>query len=58
MEYIERRKKQINAEHWKGEKAMGKKHKKKPINTRDLAISALIDLTIGMVLIIIDKLLG
>ena len=37
---------------------MGKKHKKKPINARDLAISALIDLIIGVVLIIIDKLLG
>lgn len=37
---------------------MGKKHKKKPINVRDLAITALIDLIIGVVLIIIDKLLG
>lgn len=38
---------------------MGKKrkHKKKPINWRDLTISALIDLIIGTVLIIIDKLL-
>lgn len=39
--------------------ALGKrKHKKKPINARDLAISALIDLIIGMVLILIDKLLN
>lgn len=35
-----------------------KKHKKKPINWRDLAVSALIDLIIGAVLIIIDKLLS
>lgn len=54
----ERRTKQINAKHWKGEKVMGKKHKKKPINARDLAISALIDLIIGTILILIDKLLN
>ena len=54
---IERRTKQISAEHWKGEKAMGKKQKKKPIKWRDLAITALIDLIIGTVLILIDKLL-
>lgn len=57
-EYIERRKKQINAEHWKGEKAMGKKHKKKPIKWQDLAVNALIDLIIGTILILIDKLLN
>ena len=38
-------------------KHKGKKpKKKKPINWRDLAISALIDLIIGTVLILIDKL--
>lgn len=43
----------------KEKKALGKKkHKKKPINVKDLAVSALIDLIIGTVLIIIDKLLG
>ena len=35
-----------------------KKHKKKPIQWKDLAINALIDLIIGTVLILIDKLLG
>ena len=43
----------------KEKKALGKrKHKKKSINARDLAISALIDLIIGTVLILIDKLLN
>ncbi len=37
---------------------MGKKHKKKPIKWKDLAVNALIDLIIGTILIIIDKLLG
>lgn len=36
---------------------MGKKLKKKPIRWRDLTITALIDLIIGTVLILIDKLL-
>ena len=35
-----------------------KKHKKKPINWQELAISAVIDLIIGTILIIIDKLLN
>lgn len=35
-----------------------KKHKKKPINWRDLAIGALIDLIVGTILILIDKLSG
>lgn len=50
----------ISAKRWKGVKAVGKKkkHKKKPINWQDLAISALIDLIIGTILILIDKLLG
>ena len=38
---------------------MGKKHKKKkPIKWRDLAINALIDLIIGIILIIIGKYIG
>lgn len=38
-------------------RGMGKKkQKKKPIEWKDLAINALIDLIIGMILIIIDKL--
>ncbi len=35
-----------------------KKQKKKSIKWQELAISALIDLVIGIILIIIDKLLG
>jgi len=35
-----------------------KKQKKKPINWKDLAINAVIDLIIGTILIIIDKLLN
>lgn len=35
-----------------------KKQKKKPIKWRDLAVNALIDLIIGMILILIDKLLN
>ncbi len=35
-----------------------KKQKKKPIEWRDLAINALIDLIIGIVLIIIGKYIG
>ncbi|WP_419078416.1 hypothetical protein [Phascolarctobacterium faecium] len=35
-----------------------KKHKKKPIDWKDLAINAAIDLIIGTILIIIDKLLN
>ena len=42
----------------KGKMAMGKKHKKKPTQWKDLAINALIDLIIGTILIIIDKLLN
>lgn len=34
-----------------------KKHKKKPIEWKDLAVNALIDLIIGTILILIDKLL-
>lgn len=57
---IERRKRKISVKHWKGVKVMGKKkkQKKKPIKWRDLAIGALIDLIIGAILILIDKLLG
>lgn len=35
-----------------------KKHKKKPINWKDLTINAVIDLIIGTILILIDKLLN
>lgn len=35
-----------------------KKQKKKPIKWRDLAVNALIDLIIGIILILIDKLLN
>lgn len=42
----------------KKKKHKKKKHKKKPIKWQDLAISALIDLIIGTILILIDKLLG
>lgn len=35
-----------------------KKHKKKPIKWQGLAVNALIDLIIGTILIIIDKLLN
>ena len=35
-----------------------KKQKKKPIKCQDLLINALIDLIIGIILIIIDKLIG
>lgn len=35
-----------------------KKHKKKPIEWQDLAVNALIDLIIGTILILIDKLLN
>lgn len=35
-----------------------KKHKKKPINWKDLAINAVIDLIIGIILIIIGKYIG
>lgn len=40
---------------------MGKKKKKetkKPIEWKDLTINALIDLIVGIILIIIDKLIG
>ena len=40
---------------------MGKKKKKetkKPIERKDLTINALIDLIVGIILIIIDKLIG
>lgn len=49
-----------SAKHWKGEKAVGKKRKKKKksIQWKDLTINALIDLIIGIILIIIDKLIG
>lgn len=53
----ERRTKQISTKYWKGETAMGKKHKKKPIRWQDLAVNALIDLIIGTILILIDRLL-
>lgn len=36
---------------------MGKGHKKKPINWKDLIINAVIDLIIGTILILIDKLI-
>jgi hypothetical protein len=42
---------------WKGGKAMGKKHKKKPIKWQDLAVNALIDLVVGIILILIEHLL-
>lgn len=35
-----------------------KKQKKKPIEWRDLAVSALIDLFIGAILLIIEKYIG
>lgn len=35
-----------------------KKQKKKPIQWKDLAVSALIDLIVGTILILIDRLLG
>ena len=35
-----------------------KKHKKKPIGWKDLAINAAIDLIIGIILIIIGKYIG
>lgn len=35
---------------------MGKKKKKKPIKWKDLLVNALIDLIIGTILILIDKL--
>lgn len=35
-----------------------KKHKKKPINWRDLLVSALIDLIVGMILTLIGKYIG
>lgn len=35
-----------------------KKQKKKPIEWRDLAVSALIDLSIGIILLIIEKYIG
>ncbi len=37
---------------------MGKKQKKKPIKWQELAANALIDLIIGTILILIDKLLS
>ena len=56
-----RRTRKISTKCWKGEKAMGKKKKKetkKPIEWKDLTINALIDLIVGIILIIIDKLIG
>lgn len=56
-----RRTRQISTKCWKGEKAVGKKRKKKKkksIQWKDLTINALIDLIVGIVLIIIDKLIG
>nr|DAU90600.1 MAG TPA: TM helix protein [Caudoviricetes sp.]DAY52333.1 MAG TPA: TM helix protein [Caudoviricetes sp.] len=41
-----------------GKKRKRKKQKKKPIEWRDLAINALIDLIIGIILIIIGKYIG
>ena len=40
--------------------AVGKKKgkKKKPIQWKDLAVNALIDLIVGIILIVIDKLIG
>ena len=35
-----------------------KKHKKKPINWKGLATNAVIDLIVGVILILIDKLIG
>jgi capsular polysaccharide biosynthesis protein len=40
------------------EKAMGKKKKKKPINWIELAINAVIDLIVGVILILIEKYLS
>lgn len=56
-----RRTRKISTKCWKGEKAVGKKRKKKkkkPIEWRDLAINALIDLIVGTILIIIGKYIG
>lgn len=36
---------------------MSKKHKKKPIRWQELLVNALIDLIVGMMLILIEKLL-
>lgn len=41
-----------------GKKKKQKKQKKKPINWQELAISAVIDLIIGIILIIIGKYIG
>lgn len=41
-----------------GKKRKRKKQKKKPIEWQDLAINALIDLIIGIILIIIGKYIG
>ena len=46
------------AERRNGTMGKKKKQKKKPIKWKDLAINALIDLIIGTILIIIDKLLN
>lgn len=37
---------------------MGKKQKKKPINWKNVAVTSLIDLIVGIILIIIDKMIG
>ena len=41
-----------------GKKKKKKKQKKKPINWQELAISAVIDLIIGTILIVIGKYIG
>ena len=57
---VRRTRNKISTKCWKGEKAVGKKRKKKKksIQWKDLTINALIDLIVGIILIIIDKLIG
>lgn len=37
---------------------MGKKQKKRPTEWKDVAVNALVDLVIGLILLIIDKMIG
>ena len=42
----------------KGGEAMSKKQKKRPTEWKDVAVNALVDLVIGLILLIIDKMIG
>lgn len=42
----------------KGGDAMSKKQKKRPTEWKDVAVNALVDLVIGLILLIIDKMIG